>query len=135
MITAVDANVLIDLSVEDPARAKPAVEAMEACASEGRLVVCEIVLAEFARGFPEGLDPAEWVRGAGIDYDPIQEETAVEAGRMQRRYESRIDRTARRLIADLLVGAHALLQADRLLTRDRGFYRDYFRGLKVIEPA
>jgi len=135
VITAVDANVLIDLSVEDPSRAKPAVQALEGCASEGRLVVCEIVLAEFARGFPAGLDPAEWVRGAGIDYDPIREETAVEAGRMQARYEDRTDRTVRRLVADLLVGAHALLQADRLLTRDRGFYRDYFRGLKVIEPA
>jgi predicted nucleic acid-binding protein len=135
MITAVDANVLIDLSVEDPSRAKPAVEALEGCASEGRLVVCEIVLAEFARGFPAGLDPAGWVRDAGIDYDPIREETAVEAGRMQARHEDRTDRRARRLIADLLVGAHALLQADRLLTRDRGFYRAYFRGLKVIEPA
>ncbi len=135
MITAVDANVLIDLSVEDPSRAKPAVQALEACATEGRLVVCEIVLAEFARGFPAGLDPAEWVRDVGIDYDPIREETAVEAGRIQARYEDRAHRRVRRLVADLLVGAHALLQADRLLTRDRGFYRDYFRGLKVIEPA
>jgi len=135
VITAVDANVLIDLSVEDPSRAKPAVQALEACATEGRLVVCEIVLAEFARGFPAGLDPAEWVRDVGIDYDPIREETAVEAGRIQARYEDRAHRRVRRLVADLLVGAHALLQADRLLTRDRGFYRDYFRGLKVIEPA
>jgi predicted nucleic acid-binding protein len=135
VITAVDANVLIDLSVEDPSRAKPAVQALEGCALEGRLVVCEIVLAEFARGFPAGLDPGEWVRDAGIDYDPIREETAVEAGRMQARYEDRTGRMVRRLVADLLVGAHALLQADRLLTRDRGFYRDYFRGLKVIEPA
>ncbi len=135
MITAVDANVLIDLSVEDPSRAKPAVQTLEACATEGRLVVCEIVLAEFARGFPAGLDPAEWVRDVGIDYDPIREETAVEAGRIQARYEDRAHRRVRRLVADLLVGAHALLQADRLLTRDRGFYRDYFRGLKVIEPA
>jgi len=135
VITAVDANVLIDLSVEDPSRAKPAVQTLEACATEGRLVVCEIVLAEFARGFPAGLDPAEWVRDVGIDYDPIREETAVEAGRIQARYEDRAHRRVRRLVADLLVGAHALLQADRLLTRDRGFYRDYFRGLKVIEPA
>jgi hypothetical protein len=33
-----------------------------------------------------------------------------------------------------LIGAHALDQADALLTRDRGFYRKYFRGLRIIEP-
>jgi hypothetical protein len=29
---------------------------------------------------------------------------------------------------------HALHQADALLTCDRGFYRRYFKNLKVIEP-
>jgi predicted nucleic acid-binding protein len=40
-----------------------------------------------------------------------------------------------RMVADFLIGAHAQIECDRLLTRDRGFYRKYFKGLKVIEPS
>ncbi len=135
MITAVDTNVLIDVGIEDAARAGAAARVLEACASEGALVVCDVVLAEFARGFPPDEDAARWIRDFGIAYDPIREETAVEAGRIHARYSERAGRRRARSIADLLIGAHALRQANRLLTRDRGFYCDYFRGLKVIEPA
>ena len=135
MITAVDTSVLIDVGVEDAARAREAAQALEACASEGPLVVCDVVLAEFARGFPPDEDPARWMSDYGIAYDPILEETAVAAGRIHARHSESSGQRSRRAVADLLIGAHALRQANRLLTRDRGFYRDYFRGLRVIEPA
>jgi predicted nucleic acid-binding protein len=134
VITAVDSNVLIDLGVADASRAGAAARALEECAAAGRLVVCDVVLAELARGFSGDRDPAGWVRGFGVVYDPIGEKAAVEAGRIHSRFERRALRQARRPVADFLIGAHALVQADRLLTSDRGFYRDCFRGLKLVEP-
>ena len=40
-----------------------------------------------------------------------------------------------RAVPDFLVGAHALLQCDGLITRDDAFYRQYFKGLKLIVPS
>ncbi len=40
-----------------------------------------------------------------------------------------------RLVPDFLVGAHALTQADRLLSRDRGLVPCYATTLVVIDPS
>jgi predicted nucleic acid-binding protein len=76
----------------------------------------------------------------GLHYSSIEQRAAVRAGEMQRKYKQRLRIGAKtagadvRTIPDFLVGAHALLQCTALITRDAGFFRDYFKGLKVIVP-
>ena len=57
----------------------------------------------------------------------------MRAGEMQRRYRARGGGRLR-TVPDFIVGAHALLQCDGLITRDDGFFRDYFKGLKIVVP-
>jgi hypothetical protein len=39
-----------------------------------------------------------------------------------------------RVVPDFLIAAHAQELSDRLLARDRGYYRDYFMQLNLWEP-
>jgi predicted nucleic acid-binding protein len=70
----------------------------------------------------------------GIVYRPSSTESAALAGTAWRRYRD-AGGPRSRLVADFLIGAHARTHADRLLTRDRGFYRRYFADLAVIDPT
>ena len=130
---AIDSSVLIDVLAGDPHFA----EASEACLSEalgaGDVVVCDAVVAEMHTLLANSEATMEGLSSLGIRYLATSEQAAVRAGHMQRRFRDRGGRRER-VVADFLIGAHAFLQCDALVTRDAGFFREYFKGLKVIEP-
>jgi predicted nucleic acid-binding protein len=51
-----------------------------------------------------------------------------------RKYRSRGGKRER-VVADFLIAAHAAVRANRLLTRDWGFCRTYFKALRVMDPS
>jgi predicted nucleic acid-binding protein len=134
MITAVDTNILLDVLTADSRFGEASRTALARCAQEGGLVACDVVWAETAAAFPTAAVFARSMATLGLRFQALDEHAAAAAGVSWRRYRSR-GGTRRRILADFLVGAHADLMADRLLTRDRGFYRAYFRRLKVMEPT
>ena len=134
MITAVDTNVLLDVFGADESFGELSAAAVRSCSREGRLVACEVVWAELASVFPSPEEAAESLDRVPVDFSAVEQATALSAGEVWREYRRR-GGTRTRLVADFLVGAHARLQADRLLTRDRGFYRSYFADLEIVEPA
>jgi len=70
----------------------------------------------------------------GVHLDPLSQKSAALAGRLWREARKASGSSRNRVVADFLIGAHALEQADALLTRDHRFYRKHFKGLRVISP-
>jgi hypothetical protein len=134
VITAVDTNVLIDVFAADATFGERSARALRRCGAEGRLVATDAVWAELGSVFASAADAAVALDTLGVDFSSAERESALLAGDAWRAYRKRGGRRTR-LVADFLIGAHAANQADRLLTRDRGFYRTYFSGLEVLDPT
>ena len=134
MTTAVDSMVLIDLFQHEPAWAARAATAIDRAIHAGRLIACDVVWAEVSGRFASDAVLAAAMAELSVEFDGVTEAAAVKAGRLWRTFRQGGGVRRDRIVPDFLVGAHALDRSDALLTRDRGFYRRYFKGLHVIEP-
>ncbi|MEO7010237.1 MAG: type II toxin-antitoxin system VapC family toxin [Caldimonas sp.] len=129
---AVDSSILVEL-LSNAESADNAETVLREALARGPLVVCDIVVAEVCSSLQGGDQAMQALEDMGIAYSMVEQKAALRAGEMQRRYRAR-GGGRQRTVPDFVVGAHALLQCNALITRDAAFFRDYFKGLKVIVP-
>ena len=111
---------------------------LENAMGEGALLISPFVLAELL-AYP-GIMEANVRKlleatGVVIDYK-LEEKVWAEAGLRYARYAARRRQSTgegpRRILPDFLIGAHALVQAERLLTLEPKVYRQDFPVLRLL---
>ncbi len=135
MITAVDSSVVFDVLLADPRHGEASRAALRRAYESGAIVACDIVWAEIRAHYSDDESFADMADALGLQFHPMSATAAAAAGRLWRSHRRGSGAKRSWVVADFLVGAHALHHADALLTRDDGFYRTYFRGLRVVAPA
>jgi predicted nucleic acid-binding protein len=139
--TAVDTNVFIALFSGDDGQSGAAQEALEPTAEASALTVSAVVHAELLAGnrSPETVDEFFSSKGIEVHWD-LGEELWRAAGTRYGHYAHARRRQSgdaghRRILADFLVGSHALYMGGRrLMTTDTGLFSTYFSELEVISP-
>ena len=153
MITAVDTNILFDVLIPDAPHGDTSERALAEALRAGAVVISDPVYAELAAHFAERERLDRFLADTGLRLQPSNAEALYRAGRAWSEYIRRRPALAcpqcgatqeihcdkcgagvqprQHVLADFVIGAHARVQADQLLTRDRGYYATYFPELTL----
>lgn len=140
MKTHVDTNILISLLSGDEEEVAVVQAALENAAERGILAVSPVVYAELVAGNRGPGEVETFLDGKEIEVvwntnQNIWREAGIRYGRHARnRRRQEGDSGPRRILADFLVGAHALHPSRTLLTSDAGIFRTYFPELEIVTP-
>ena len=140
MTTAIDTNVIVALWDAEDTLHRTARAALDKVFNEGTLVISGAVFAELlaAPGRTEAfIDGFCEETGIGVEWE-LGERVWRAAGIAFQGYAARRRKQkgeeSRRILADFVIGAHALVNGYKLLTLDGRMYQASFPRLGIVEP-
>jgi len=138
MTTSIDSNIIVALWWESHSANRIAARMLDQAQNRGNLIISAPVYAELIadpKRSETELDEFALDTGIAIDWK-IDEDIWREAGRAYRSYSRRRFRSGgsppRRILADFIIGAHALKRGYTLLTLIEGDFATAFPGLTIV---
>jgi predicted nucleic acid-binding protein len=137
MRTAIDTNIISSIW-SGSAPSTHAASVLGQAANEGALVISAPVYVElmaYPNATGQYLDHFLASTHIQVDFvfdEPVWRETAQHYAAYARRRRKSGGGESKRLLADFLIGAHALLQADRLFTLDPHRFAQDFPNLRLM---
>lgn len=132
-MTLVDANVLIDLFMDDPTWSEWSLQQLRDRIARGPLFINDVVYAECSTRFDRVDDFEASLATASVTMRQIPRDALFLAGKANRQYR-RAGGLRTGVLSDFFIGAHAVVENLPLLTRDTRRYRTYFPTLALIAP-
>ncbi|MFC1820574.1 type II toxin-antitoxin system VapC family toxin [Thermodesulfobacteriota bacterium] len=126
-----DTNILLDVFLPDKSFAPGSAELLKRAYDEGAVIICDIVYAELVPQFSDRTSLDNTLGTLNVSFSHLNTEIAYIAGEKWSLYRKSGGKRTR-IITDFLIGAHAMIKAERFITRDRRFYKSYFPELKIL---
>ncbi|MFW6270499.1 MAG: type II toxin-antitoxin system VapC family toxin [Bacillota bacterium] len=158
MTVAIDTNILFDILLSHQEYKDTSLELILYYSETERLIISEIVYSELASQFDDVELLNSFLNDSNIMLEPTSQRGLWFASRAWKKYNKIRDNNLQctkcgykqqvkcekcreiltgkqHIISDFIIGGHAIEKTDTLLTRDLGFYRNYFDELKIVSEV
>jgi predicted nucleic acid-binding protein len=132
-VILVDTSVLLDILQDDPVWSAWSIAALRIGRAQDNLAINDVVFAELSARYDHLGEVEEALDTLELPLQAIPKQALFLSGKAFQRYRSR-GGSKNSVLADFFIGAHALVEGARLLTRDVRTVRSYFPDVTLIAP-